>query len=232
MKTSLLTLTGAVLICQAASGALYTETFPYPGGSGDMAISTAGWLQDLDGSGNLGRIYDNGGGDGAVYSYNGANTVEAFYANTPSDGFPSIDPTINPGLFFSVDLFTGYNGENVMAYVAAEVGGSWYASASALTPPPDNADTVVTSTLGFDPTASQWVELTLGDGTGSDTPVLGATPGADLSGDITGAGMVFVHTAGGDGTNNFDNFTVAVPEPSISMLIGIAALGFAARRRV
>jgi hypothetical protein len=222
MKTTLATLFGIALVSPLTlAQSLYLESFPHPGG-GDLPISTAGWADDVPGGD---RLYDNGGGDGAAWSWNGSANTEALYTTTALDSgatgmaFPSIDPASNPGLTLSVDLLSTFAPELVEARFAVLVGGSWYTAASPLATPTGAWET---QTMAFDPTAALWNELTVsGDGSGTGATI-GATAATDLSGMITGAGMVF--TRSGSATHDFDNFAIVVPEPSTWATMGMGAL--------
>jgi len=83
-------------------------------------------------------------------------------------------------------------------------GSQWYVSSTSL-PVNTSADSATYSTYSqtFDPHAINWDNLTL-TGTGA---IIGSAASANLSGSITGAGLVFVHTGTG-GTFDFNNFLV------------------------
>lgn len=195
---------------QAAALTLYQETFDNPAhpGGGDQPISGVGWANDVPA--NDSRWYETGGNpDAAAWSWHGEANTEAFYSSTTLDtgstgtAFPTIDPAENPSLAFNVDLMSTFAPELVDSFFAVEIGGSWYVSATALA---DATDSWVTQTMSFDPTAANWNELTVsGDGSATEA-IIGAAAGADLSGSITGAGMVFTRTA--SATTNFDNFVL------------------------
>jgi len=229
MKKILAALFSIALVSPLAMAqTLYEETFPYPGGGADIAVSTVGWANDIPA--NPTRLYDNnidgGPNDGAAWSWNGTANTEAFYTTITLDSgatgmaFPSIDPSSYPGLTLSVDLQSTFNPALVEARFAVLIGGSWYASASALATP---TGTWETQTMTFDPTAALWNNLTVsGDGSGTGATI-GATASSALSGMITGAGMVFTRTD--SATHNFDNFVIsAVPEPGCCALLGMGVL--------
>lgn len=199
---------GSLLASQASGQTLYEETFPYLGSGGDIDVDTVGWQNDVPSNPN--RLYDNAGGDGAVWSWNGAAAPDAFYTTTALDDgdtgmpFPSLDPEVNTNLEFSVDLFSGFNPENVSSYFAVLSGGSWYVTSTAL---PTATAVWTTHTWAFDPSAANWRDLTV-TGVGSDdtSPIIGGPAASDLSGAITGAGVVVERTA--EGTNDIDNFLI------------------------
>ncbi len=82
--------------------------------------------------------------------------------------------------------------------------GPWYVSASSL-PVITTADSALYSTYtqAFTPAAGSWRTLGLTAGSGA---TIGSPTTWNLTGTITGAGLVFSHA--GEGTFNFDNFQV------------------------
>ena len=188
---------------------LYEETFAY-GTSGNFPVSTVGWANDVPVTPN--RLYQNSGGDGAVSAYEAAAATTAFYTTaamaslTGGGAFPVIDPASYPALAFSVDIQPQSSPGNVAARFAVEMNGvAWYAAALPL-PVPAVIGPFATYSSLFEPSASNWLTLSVsGDGTGTRA-TLGTTATNDLAGAITGAGLVFSHT--GAGTLNFDNFRI------------------------
>jgi arabinogalactan endo-1,4-beta-galactosidase len=189
---------------------LYQETFPYPGLAGNFPLSTTGWANDV--LNNPGRLYQVSGGEGAVFAYQNAALTTAFYTSTAlsaaaGGAFPTINPALYSGLAFSVDIQPYLTPINVSARFAVQMNGSnWFVTTVNL-PVPGTAGPFATYSMSFNPTAAQWRVLSVsGNGTGTSATI-GSTPASDLSGSITGAGMVFTHTASG-GTFNFDNFLI------------------------
>ena len=199
-------------IAPGQSVTLYQETFPYPGLSGDFAVGAVGWANDV--LNNPNRLYQSSGGDGAVYAYQNSARTTAFYTSTALSvtsgaAFPSIDTAVYSGITLSVDIQPQVTPANVTARFAVQMnGGSWFASANTL-PVPAVVGPYATYSSAFNPAASQWYSLTVsGDGTGSSAAIgFGSTLSTNLSGNITGAGLVFTHTGAG-GTFNFDNFSI------------------------
>jgi hypothetical protein len=124
-----------------------------------------------------------------------------------------------------------------------QVGGSWYASSSTFTTNPGIATattfasellagTAPLETLVFNTSASNWLSFTL---TSGSSMVLGGAAAADLSSNaITGIGFYVVSAAAKGQVTRIDNLMItAVPEPSTSamLLLGLVAMGVAARRR-
>jgi arabinogalactan endo-1,4-beta-galactosidase len=194
----------------AQSIVLYRETFPYGALSGDFPIKPLGWANDIPDNPN--RLYQNSGGDGAVYAYEGNSQTTAFYTSaalttTAGAVFPAINPALYPGLAISVDLQPYQNPANVTARFAVQMNGaSWFVSANPL-PVPSTTAPFATYSSAFNPAASAWDSLSVsGNGTATHATI-GGVLSTNLGGTITGAGLVFVHTGSG-GTFNFDNFTI------------------------
>ncbi|HTQ50426.1 MAG TPA: glycosyl hydrolase 53 family protein [Candidatus Acidoferrales bacterium] len=194
----------------AQSVVLYRETFPYAGITGNFPVSTVGWANDIPDGPT--RLYQNSGGDGAVYAYESSAATTAFYTSatlTRSSGatFPPINPLLYPGLTLSVDIQPTQTPANITARFAVQMNGAaWFASTTPL-PVPGVAGSYATYSSVFNPTASQWNSLTVsGNGTATHATI-GILTSTNLSGNITGAGLVFVHTGSG-GTFNFDNFVI------------------------
>jgi arabinogalactan endo-1,4-beta-galactosidase len=194
---------------------LYRETFPYGGITGSFPVSEVAWADDIPDNPN--RLYQNAGGDGAVYAYQSTSTTTAFYTSTAlaagavGAAFPGINPAVYSGITFLLDIQPYYNPANVSARFAVQMnGGSWYAAATAL-PVPATTGPYVTCSNVFSPSAAKWKTLSVsGNGTGT-TATIGSTASSDLTGNITGAGVVFNHT--GSGTFNFDNFLITATNP-------------------
>ncbi|HEY1661550.1 MAG TPA: glycosyl hydrolase 53 family protein [Verrucomicrobiae bacterium] len=208
----------------AQSTVLYQETFPYDAVSGNASVSTAGWASDIPDGPN--RLYQNSGSDGAVYAYEGSPATTAFYTSTSlsqtnAATFPVINPASYPGLTMSVDIQPHVTPANVSARFAVQINGtSWFVSANTL-PVPTTTGSFATYSNAFNPAASQWDSLTVsGNGTGSGA-VIGAGAANNLTGNITGAGLVFVHSGSG-GTFNFDNFIITAAGVSNLTVVSIS----------
>jgi hypothetical protein len=192
-------------------GLVYAESFPYVGpGTGGFPLSVIGWQNSIPNYPD--RLFQNAGGDGAGYAYqNGASTNAFFVTPTFDPGisglpFPNINVAFWPNLTFSVDIAPSLSPTNVTAAIAVQMdGGSWYVSASDL-PVDTSIETTAFSTYtqAFTPNAANWKYLTLVAGSGA---IIWGPASADLSGTITGSGLVFTHTGSG-GTFNFDNFQI------------------------
>jgi hypothetical protein len=191
-------------------GLLYSETFPFVGPTaGNYPISSAGWVEAVAAVPNA--LFQRLGSDGAVFAFRGTADTTVYYTSTASDlnqaglPFPNINLGGYPDLAISVEIAPSFSASNVTAYLAVQInGGNWYVAANAL-PVPTDADSGTYSMYNtpFNPTAANWRNLTV---TGSGG-LIGGTAASDLTGVMTGAGLVFV-TVGSGGTFNFDNFQI------------------------
>lgn len=201
--------TASLTVNSLPSDYLYAETFPFVGAPlASVPISLVGWSNSIpSGPNRLFRIAD---GNGAAFAFQNSAATTAFYVSTNSDAgasgvkFPSITPSSYPAVSFQVDIAPSFNPANVTAYFAVQMsGGSWYVQS---TPIPVNTGTATgaysTHAQTFDALAANWKNLTLS----ASSATIGSVAPADLTGDITGAGLVFKHV--GSGTFNVDNFLV------------------------
>ena len=135
-------------------------------------------------------------------------TPPQFFRRNGSATFPSINPAFYSGITFSADIQPYLTPANVTARFAVQMnGGSWFVSANTL-PVPATIGPFATYANVFNPAASQWDSLSVsGNGTGTSATI-GPAISSNLTGNITGAGLVFTHTGTG-GTFNFDNFLIA-----------------------
>jgi hypothetical protein len=189
---------------------LYAETFPFVGAAPvNYSAGLVGWSNSIPGA--LNRLFPKAGGDGALFAFEGAAVSTAFYVHTNTDTgrsglkFPKITPASYPAVSFQVDIAPTYQPANVTAYFAVQMnGGNWFVQSS---PIPVNtstaSDTYTTYGQTFDPFAANWKNLTLG----ASGATIGNVAAANLTGDITGAGLVF-NIASGGGNFNVDNFLV------------------------
>ena len=220
---------------------LYFENFNLPT-SANQAITEVGWMNDITSSAG-GRIFCSTGTgvtfpNMAVYSYDSSAVVEAFYGTSttitggpyPAPGqphpitnhmaFPGINLAVAQNVSFNVDLNANNAPGSGHSFICVQMNfGGWFVSTNELPYPPGIP--FVTRTYKFNPAASAWDQLTV-SGIGNDNvsyvPVIGALATNDMTGYITGIGIVINHTAGS--TVQFDNYTVlaAVP-PSFAPVI-------------
>jgi hypothetical protein len=190
-------------------GTIYVETFPFVGPlAGNYPIGSAGWQEAVPGTPNA--LYQRIGSDGAVFAYLGSPATTAYYTSTASDTnqaglpFPNIRLDSYPDLSISVDIAPQFQAANVTAYLAVRINGAnWYVAATALPVPTTDSSAFSTYTTPFNPAATNWKNLTiLGSGAS-----IGSTAASNLSGEMTGVGLVFV-TVGSGGTHNFDNILI------------------------
>jgi hypothetical protein len=200
-------------VTNAPVGQLYTEKFPYVGPGAVMPISGAGWTEAVSGTPN--SLYQASPltGEGAVFASNAAPATTVYYATSSTDTnqsglqFPSINLAFYPSLSISVDIAPAHSPANVTAYLAVQLntpaGSNWYVATNPL-PVPGSASSIFTTYgTAFNPAASKWKNLTVTPSGG----IIGSAAGANLTGSIIGAGMVFV-TTGSGGSLNIDNFTI------------------------
>ncbi|HXD01639.1 MAG TPA: hypothetical protein VN048_20045 [Verrucomicrobiae bacterium] len=198
----------SLFVTNALVGQLYFEHFPYVGPSGNQPISLDGWTEAVSGTPNVVFESVNLTGEGAAFAFQGSAATTVYYTTTANDTnqaglqFPNINPAFYPGMTFSVDIAPSFAPTNITAYFAVEIGANWYVSASALPVPGVTSGTYSTYTQVFNPAAAGWKNLTI---TGSGG-IIGSTASANLTGVMTGAGLVFVNT--GSATFNFDNFAI------------------------
>lgn len=221
MKWFLFGVSALCSLCVNSEGQvlLYEETFPYPGPTGNQPVSSSGWSNAIPN--NLNRLYQLSGTNGALYAFQGDADVPvttAFFTTTALDGgatglaFPGFDPAQFTGLVFSADIQPAYLPDSIAARFAVQMNGSnWFAAGAAL-PVPATVGGFVTYTQAFNPSASAWNSLVIR----ATNAVIGAGAAANLTGLLTGAGLVFTHTSHG-GTHNFDHFLITAAMGSLSV---------------
>jgi len=211
---------------------LYAETFSFVGPSTGLnySLGTVGWSCSVPDNTNrliYSSINDNGAISAAESWQQGPwPIVDFFYASTNSDtgisgvAFKAIDTTANPVIAFSVDVdptSNEYNSPgNSTAYFAVQMnGGSWYVSTIPIAVIISPTDVFATYQQQFHSSASLWDNLTF-TSTGA---TIGNPAAADLTGQITGAGVVVVMSY--ESEWDFENFLITtdslpVNPPSIA----------------
>jgi Immunoglobulin I-set domain len=204
-------------VTNAPIGQLYTETFPYVGPTAVMPISSAGWTEAAPGT-VPNSLYQASPltGEGAVFASNAAPGTTVYYATSGTDTnqsglrFPSINLAFYPSLTIAVDIAPAVTPANVTTYLAVQIntagGSNWYVATNPLPVPTSPSSIFATYSTAFNPAASKWKNLTV---TGSGG-IIGSAAGANLTGSMIGAGLVFV-TTGSGGSVNIDNFTITGP---------------------
>jgi hypothetical protein len=199
-------------VTNAPVGFIYSETFPFVGPvPGNYPISGVGWVEAVPNAPNALFQRTASTSDGAVFAYLGTPGTVVYYTTTATDTnqsglpFPNINLACYPSLDISVDIAPTFSSSNVTAFPAVQLGGSkWYVAASPL-PVPTAVDsaTYSTYTTAFNPARANWNNLTVTSSGG----LVGSPAAANLSGVMTGVGLVFV-TVGTGGTFNFDNVVI------------------------
>ncbi len=206
---------------------LYQEDFGATAEEG-LTMAEVGWNQVLA-SGEYGGIYvqanavdvntgqslpasavyfgGSSSGTGIFYTTNGAGSGTSGHS-----AFTSIDPTLYSNLTFSVEAQQSYQGANVSSYFAVQVGGAWYVSTNQMTAYVESAASANFSlgSLVYNPIASSWTNLTIG----SSSVTLGQRASTNLSGPITGIGIV-VKVASGGGSWDYNDLLIRATAPHI-----------------
>ncbi len=223
----------------ASAVTLYREDFT-DAEANDGTLADVGWVgTDIGAGGNSAGIYD------TFHWWYNNTTIASMTTNTglsyTTENAPISSATPMLAILWAQRLENQFDdafgegtgtGTGVDVRPAVQIGGQWYAAATAVsTGNLDNTTTGGTYTpqsLAFDPAAANW--LLVSDVDGADGVTLGAAPGSDLSGNITGVGLVSsFHQYQ---TVNFDYLEVsAVPEPASAGLLAVGAWSAALLRR-
>lgn len=195
-----------VSVSSVPSGLLYAEDFPYVGPSGENdSISGVGWVVSASDTSTYG-IYQVGDGNGDAYAYSPSVTTNAFYTTDTNDaglsGLPFVD--INPADYPAITFQAGFDlsSGSVSVYWAVAMNGTWYCSAQPQAISGQNS--FQTYQYGFNPAAANWDTLTI---TGTNA-VIGSGAPTSLTGDITGAGLVFAHNSSSGSDMNYQDFEI------------------------
>src|SRR5882724_889004 len=217
-----------------AQTVLYQETFGVPT-TPDQSVTNVGWNSDFSTGSKL-RIFNSASTGVvfprcAVYTSDSAGSLDSYYATTASANggpyvggtisnkmaLPSIDLSSVSNLQFTVDwnVQNGTSGGTWNAFFEVQINhGQWYVSTNnPLSPQPVNT-TFVTPVFTFDPAATNWNVMTnSGNGihygsfnAANPYPRIGPAATSNLTGNITGVGIVIRHITFGN--PQFDNFTV------------------------
>ena len=201
-----------VTVTNPPVGEVYLEQFPFVGPTaGNKSLSTVGWTEAVPNNPNVIFQAQSQTSEGAAFAFLGSPATVVYYTTAAMDTnqaglpFPNIRIASYPSLTFSVDLAPTFSSSNVTAYVAVQMNNTnWYVSASPLpVPTASDSGTYNTYTLNFNPAAANWKNFTIATSGG----LVGSTASSNLSGVMTGAGLVFV-TVGSGGNFNFDNFGI------------------------
>lgn len=162
-------------------------------------VSVVGWVADISGGG----LSDGGWPGTCLFAAGSTNVPQAFYTTTFLENgsipgqmaFPVINLTNVTDLTFSMDYDSYWNATSTHTYFAVQMNwGAWYIQSSEVGQAIGNMQT---ATLAFDPSSSAWNQFTV-TGTGTNaadatTTVIGSAATGNLSGYITGVGLVSLH---------------------------------------
>ena len=184
-------------VVTAGPEVLYAETFPFVGPfTTGEPLSSVGWRATITAA----RIPNRVDVRGDVYAYENAGRTTGFFTATNYDtgasglAFPptGITPANYPFVSFRATYAAPLNSGNAAVYFAVQMaGGAWYVSTSA-NQLAGNAAAFNTYGLQFSPAASGWNQLTVNFNNNNTTVGTGAS--SDLTGKITGVGLVFVYS--------------------------------------
>lgn len=194
-------------------GLIYLEAFPFVGPVPvNYPLSSVGWAEAVPGQPNALFQVTALTSTGSAFAYLGSAGTTVYYTTTALDTnqaglpFPNVDLASYPSLSFSADIAPTYSSSNVTAFIAVQLAGTnWFVNVNPLpVPTTSDSSTYATYTMAFDPTAANWKQLTVTTSGG----IIGAAATSNLSGIMTGAGLVFI-TVGGGGNFNFANFQIS-----------------------
>jgi hypothetical protein len=194
--------TNTLTVNPVPSDVLYAETFPFVGPfqTGESPTDV-GWFAAAPANSSSLNFGDQ------LYVYEASAATTGLFTTSATDlpglsGLPFTN--INPGNFNFVSFRATMDNPTgtATAYFAVQMtGGLWYVSSSAIELPPYGGG-YGTYGLQFSPAMLEWDTLTL---TGSSASI-GSLATADLTGDITGAGLVFVFTGAAPVEFDLQNF--------------------------
>ncbi|HEY3864241.1 MAG TPA: immunoglobulin domain-containing protein [Verrucomicrobiae bacterium] len=205
--------TNTLTVNPLPSDVLYAETFPvagpFPAGESPAAV---GWTAAVSSSDNPNRLDE----AGSLYAFEAAPTTMGFFTSSATDvpglsglPFTNINPASFPTVSFRASIADPTGDTATAIYFAVEMtGGQWYASSSSIQLA---AAPGVYNTYGlqFSTAALEWNTLTVS----SSAVAIGSVASADLTGNIIGAGIVFVFgaTAAEYDMNSFELVTDPTP---------------------
>jgi len=157
---------------------------------------------------------DNNPGLAMFYTTNGAGA--GIYGDS---AFTSIDPKQYPNLEFSAYSQWGWNGSALQCWFAVQIGGAWYLA----TNHPIVADETgqyLRTDMTYSPAPTNWNNLTV-----NSNVAIGGPVASDLSGPITGVGLVAESTGGWWNVNEFQVASVAVMPITLGSIVAGAVSG-------
>ena len=141
-------------------------------------------------------------GLGFAYTTNGAGS-----GSNGDSAFQLFNPAAYSKLQFQAECQGNWNATNVICWFAVQQGGNWYVCTNA---PLSNqgyggGSNFWPATLTYNPAATNWVKLNLG----ASSVSLGSTSASNLSGVISGVGIV-MQLGAGAGSWNFNRFAITL----------------------
>jgi hypothetical protein len=207
----------SLLVSNVAPSQLFAEGFDYvgPTGSGNLALSTVGWVASASAGSTYGIYQDGGtGGIGDVYAYSPTATTNIYYTTDTNDtGFSGLPFTdINPANYPTITFEAGFvpgNGAGqvsgaVSVYWAVAMNGTWYCSVQPQSIDLSSLSPFKNYQYGFNPAATNWNTVTV---TGAGA-IIGGRASSTLTGNITGAGLVIAHNTSNGSSMNYQNFQI------------------------
>lgn len=186
---------------------IYSQDFE----TSSNVITAVGWVADsTSGQAVMGAPY---WGGKCIFDAEGANLPLAYYTSTRLNNgsipgkmaFPIIDLASVSNLTFYTDVQSWWNPGSEHTYFIVQMnGGAWYSSATELTSATGGQET---RTMLFDTNSTAWNELTVSGTGGVTNATIGAAATTNLTGYITGAGLVTVHDS--SSWINLDNFKIS-----------------------
>ena len=230
---------------------VYQETFSVPKPNNQM-VTNVGWIQDIGGSYGPARIFSGVNNHGVTFPVCAVNTYDdtapqtnAWYYTTatanggpydlpPGDGlgpvsnkmtFPGINLAMVQNLSYTVMANNGPGAGEQIHWAVQMNNNQWYVSTNFFINASGNA--FQTYTMYFNPAASGWNLLTVSGHctfTSLNTNVvIGPPAAADLTGYITGGGLVPVFTDTG-GNIQFNNYSIFDTTISCLPVFGVQPL--------
>ena len=203
-------------LASAQTAVLYQQNFGT--GNGAATLADVGWSQCLVPAGYSGIYAQGGAVDGsnaqplpANTLYFGGNAGLGIFYTTNGAGagpkgnaaFTNINPSLYTNLNISLESQWSWQGVNLTCWFAVQVGGSWYAATNQPLSTAQHSASVTffPSSITYNPAASNWTSLTI-----SPSVAFGGPAPANLSGNITGIGIVAQLTAASSW--DYNNFLI------------------------
>jgi arabinogalactan endo-1,4-beta-galactosidase len=207
---------------------LYQEDFGAVAGNGaSLTLAQVGWSQVLATGGSAGiyaqvgsvdintgqplpasaAFFYGNSGKGMFYTTNGAGR-----GTNGDSAFSTIDPTMYSNLTFSVETQYSTTGADVSSFFAVRAGTNWYVSTNPMTAFVEGGASpdFLQNSLIYNPAASGWKNLTVA----KNSITIGSVATSNLSGSITGIGIVSTLT--GAGSWDYENLLISATDPFVT----------------